>query len=149
MATTYNPVLLSDIDLIVAMRREFYAIDGYQIDVEKSHKLFIEFIENEALGRVWLIASDGDIVGYVILTFMFSLEFGGTLAFIDELYISERSRGKGIGKSTMDFIKSEAGQLNVKMLYLEVDHHNTIAKKLYLSAGFETHWREFMQHKIN
>lgn len=149
MATTYRQLLHPDIDLIVAMRREFYAIDGYPIDMEKSHRLFTEFVENENHGKAWLIASDSDIVGYVILTFMLSLEFGGTLAFVDELYISERARGKGIGKSTMDFIKREAKLLDIKMLYLEVDHHNSIAQKLYLSAGFEAHWRQLMQHRIN
>jgi hypothetical protein len=69
--TTYRPVLHSDIDLAVAMMREFYAIDGYPIDMHISRKLFTEFIENESLGKSWLIISDGDVVGYVILTFIF------------------------------------------------------------------------------
>ncbi len=148
MNTTYSPVLHSDIDLVVAMRREFYAIDGHAIDSEKSRELFAQLIENTILGKIWLISSDGDVVGYAILTFMLSLEFGGTLAFVDELYLSDRARGKGIGKATMAFLKEEARRSDVKMLYLEVDHHNTIAQKLYLSAGFETHWRQLMQHKI-
>lgn len=148
MATTYNPILHSDIDLAVAMMREFYAIDGYPIDAAKSHKLFTEFIDNESLGKAWLISSDGDIVGYVILTFVFSFEFGGKIAFVDELYISGRARGKGIGKDSVEFIKSEAVKLSLKMLYLEVEHHNTLAQKLYLSAGFETHNRKFMMYKI-
>jgi ribosomal protein S18 acetylase RimI-like enzyme len=146
--TTYRPVLHSDIDLAVAMMREFYAIDGYPIDVHVSRKLFTEFIENENLGKSWLIFSDGDIVGYVILTFIFSFEFKGRIAFIDELYISEHARGKGIGKDTVAFIKAEGEKLLVKMLYLEVEHHNSAAQKLYQSAGFVTHNRKFMQYKL-
>ena len=148
MATTYRPVLASDIDLAVAMMREFYAIDGYPIDIDVSRKLFQEFIDNENLGKCWLISSDGDIVGYVIMTFVFSFEFKGKIAFIDELYISESARGKGIGKTTVEFIKSESVKLSLKILYLEVEHHNALAQKLYLSAGFETHSRKFMQYRI-
>ena len=149
MAPTYKPISASDIDLAVAMMHEFYAIDGYQIDEHRSRQLFNDIIANETLGKCWLIVSDGDIVGYVILTFVLSFEFGGTIAFVDELYVSDRARGKGIGTATVAFIKAEAEILGVKMLYLEVEHHNTIAQKLYLSAGFEVHKRKFMQFKIN
>lgn len=148
MATTYNPILASDIDLVVAMMREFYAIDNYPMDEHRSRKLLTEFIENDSPGKGWLIVSDGDVVGYVILTFVVSFEFGGRIAFVDELYLSDRARGKGIGRETVAFIKAEAEILDVKMLYLEVEHHNTLAQKLYLSAGFEVHSRKFMQYKI-
>jgi ribosomal protein S18 acetylase RimI-like enzyme len=149
MATTYRPVLASDIDLVIAMMREFYAIDDYPIDAHRSRELFNTFIENDALGKSWLILDGGDVVGYLILTFVFSFELGGTIAFVDELYISDRARGKGIGRETVAFIKAEAEILGVKMLYLEVEHHNTLAQKLYASAGFETHKRKFMQYRIN
>lgn len=148
MATTYRPVLHSDIDLAVAMMREFYAIDGYPIDASISQKLFSQFIDDSTLGKAWLILSDNDVVGYIILTFIFSFEFKGKIAFIDELYIMDKARGKGIGRDTVDFAKAEAEKYGVKMLYLEVEHHNSAAQKLYEYAGFETHNRKFMQHKL-
>lgn len=149
MATTYKPVSENDIETAVLMMREFYAIDGYPIDVEKSKKLFRQFIGAENLGRSWLILSDAEIVGYIILTFVFSFEYGGNLAFVDELYLSESARGKGIGKSSITFVQEEAQKIGLKMLYLEVEQHNSAAQKLYLSAGFTPHNRKFMQYKIN
>lgn len=149
MATTYKPISASDLDLVVAMMREFYAIDGYPMDEHRSRQLFAEFIQDENLGKCWLILADGDVVGYVILTFVFSFEFGGKIAFVDELYLSDRARGKGIGRETVSFIKAEAKLLDVKMLYLEVEHHNTLAQKLYLSGGFTEHKRKFMQLRID
>ena len=149
MTTTYKPLSASDIDLAIAMMHEFYAIDGYPIDEHRSRGLFNEFIENDKLGRAWLILDEGAVIGYVILTFVFSFEFGGNIAFVDELYISDRARGKGIGKETVAFVKTEAKLLGIKMLYLEVEHHNTVAEKLYLSAGFKVHKRKFMQYKVH
>lgn len=149
MATTYKSISASDLDLVVAMMREFYAIDGYLMDESRSRKLFMEFLSNENLGKCWLILADGDVVGYVILTFVFSFEFGGKMAFVDELYLSNRARGKGIGRETVTFIKAEAKLLDVKMLYLEVEHHNTLAQKLYLSGGFSEHKRKFMQFRMD
>ena len=91
---------------------------------------------------------DDEIVGYVILTFVFSFEYKGRLAFLDELYIKESSRGKGIGKKTIAFLKEQVSYLNVKMMYLEVESHNQNAQKLYLAHDFVFHNRKIMKHKF-
>lgn len=127
---------------------DFYAIDNYPIDIEVSKKLFQEFINNENLGKAWLILEDKEIVGYVILTFIFSFEYGGKIAFIDELYLKESARGKGIGNETIEFIKSESTKLSLKLLYLEVENHNEKAQKLYLAHDFAIHNRKLLKYKI-
>ena len=138
----------SEIDTITSMMRDFYAIDNYPIDVEVSKKLFHEFISDEKLGKCWLIYNNEALVGYVILTFIFSFEHKGKIAFLDELYIKEIARGIGIGRQTIEFIKQQALINNVKLLYLEVENHNEKAQKLYLSSNFEVHNRKLLKHKL-
>jgi len=142
---TFKSLQNSNIDIILPMMQDFYAIDGYPIDVEVSRKLFEEFIADEKLGRAWLIYFEDEIVGYVILTFVFSFEYKGTIAFLDELYLNEKSRGKGIGKQVVDFIHQEAITLSLKIIYLEVEGHNEMAQKLYLSKDFVVHNRKLMK----
>ncbi|MDR6966318.1 GNAT superfamily N-acetyltransferase [Flavobacterium arsenatis] len=143
--TTFKPLQKTNIDIILPMMQDFYAIDGYPIDVEISRNLFEEFIANEKLGRAWLIYFEDEIVGYVILTFVFSFEYKGTIAFLDELYLNEKSRGKGIGKQVVDFIHQEAIELSLKIIYLEVEGHNEMAQKLYLAKDFVVHNRKLMK----
>ena len=145
--TNFQPLELSQIETITSMMQDFYAIDNYPIDIETSKKLFQEFIADENLGKCWLIYHDGEIVGYVILTFIFSFEYKGRIAFLDELYLKETARGRGIGKITIDFIKEQATVLNVKLIYLEVENHNEKAQKLYLANDFEIHNRKILKHK--
>ena len=141
-----SPIL--EIDIILKMMKEFYAIDNYPIDLEVSRKLFEEFISNKNLGQSWLIYSENEIVGYVILTYIFSIEYKGGLAFLDELFIKKDFRGKGIGQQTIKFIKTEAEKSNVKMMYLEVENHNEIAQNLYLTNNFLIHNRKIMKFKF-
>ncbi|WP_227871654.1 GNAT family N-acetyltransferase [Flavobacterium kingsejongi] len=142
---TFQPLESADIETIVPMMQDFYAIDNYPIDVAISKALFLEFLENEHLGRAWLIYFDNEVVGYIILTFIFSFEYKGTIAFLDELYLSEKARGKGIGKAAVDFIQSEARNLSLKIIYLEVEGHNQNAQQLYLSKDFTVHNRKLMK----
>ncbi|UFH36702.1 GNAT family N-acetyltransferase [Flavobacterium acetivorans] len=143
----FKPLALSDIDTIVDLMQQFYAIDNYPIDIEISKSLFKEFITDENLGKAWLILSENEIVGYVILTFVFSFEYQGKIAFLDELYLTEKARGKGIGSKTIAFILDESKKADLKLIYLEIENHNQNAQKLYLANGFELHNRKLMAYK--
>ena len=146
--TTFKPLEISDISIITQMMQDFYAIDNYPMDVEVAKTLFQEFISNEHLGKSWLIYSENEIVGYIILTFIFSFEYGGKIAFVDELFIKETARGKGFGKEAIQFIQQEVPKLSLKLLYLEVEPHNENAQKLYLAHDFELHNRKLMKYKV-
>lgn len=146
MEVIFKPIAVQDIPLVVNMMSDFYAIDNYPIDKEVSAGLLMNFIENESLGKGWLILNNDEPVGYVILTFIFSLEYKGRIAFLDELYIKDEARSKGLGKMALDFIKQQAELLSVKLIYLEVEPHNEKAKQLYLSRGFSLHNRQLMRY---
>lgn len=144
----FKPLVAADVETIVSMMQEFYAIDNYPISVDVSKDLFQEFISNENLGKAWLILSDNKTVGYLILTFVFSFEYQGRIAFLDELYVTEKARGKGIGSKATAFITTESQKLSLKLIYLEVEKNNKKAQKLYLASGFELHNRQLMKYKI-
>ena len=146
--TSFKPLEITDIEVITQMMQDFYAIDNYPMDVEVAKNLFHEFISNENLGKSWLIYSENEIVGYIILTYIFSFEYGGKIAFVDELFIKETARGKGFGKEAIQFIQQEVPKLSLKLLYLEVEPHNENAQKLYLAHDFERHNRKLMKYKV-
>jgi ribosomal protein S18 acetylase RimI-like enzyme len=84
----------------------------------------------------------------LILTFVFSFEYQGKIAFLDELYIQPKAQGQGIGKSAVAFAKTQSEELGLKLLYLEVEEHNLSAQQLYLKSGFSIHPRKLMKHKL-
>jgi ribosomal protein S18 acetylase RimI-like enzyme len=139
---------ITDLETIVKMMQSFYEIDNYPFDAEIAAILFQEFVNNENLGKCWFIIMDEKTVGYVILTFVFSFEYKGRIAFLDELYIKEECRGKGIGKTAIQFIQEQANELSLKLIYLEIENHNQNAQKLYLSQNFEYHNRKIMKLKV-
>jgi GNAT superfamily N-acetyltransferase len=137
-----------DIEIISQMMQNFYAIDNYPIDINLTKKLFSEFIADKNLGNSWLIYNENEIVGYAIITYIFSFEYKGKMAFFEELFIEETARGKGIGQKAIEFVKDFAKSQNVKMMYLEVENHNQKAQKLYLANDFVIHNRKIMKLKV-
>lgn len=146
--TVFKSLEISDIEIIVSMMEDFYSIDNYPIDIATSKTLFKTFLTDENLGKAWLIFSEDKIVGYAILTFVFSFEYKGKIAFLDELYLIESARGIGIGRKAIQFIKSEVHKLKLKIIYLEIERHNLSAQKLYIANDFETHNRNLMKYIV-
>lgn len=144
----FKPLTANDIETITSLMQEFYAIDGYPFAIHIYTALIQEFISDENLGKVWLISRDNEILGYVILTFVFSFEHQGRIAFLDELYVVEKARGEGIGNKTIAFVKTESRKLSLKLIYLEVENHNENAQKLYLASDFIFHHRKLMKYIV-
>lgn len=139
----------SNIEDILTMMSDFYAIDNYPFDKERNHRNLSEFIQNQHLGRLWILIVDNFTIGYVILTFGYSFEYGGRDAFIDEFYITEPYRGKGFGSKVLKYVEYQAQELQVKTLHLEVENHNDNANKLYLKAGFTSNDRTLLNKNIS
>lgn len=137
-----------DIEWLLAAMREFYAIDGYPFDEDLSRLNLEKFIHDETLGRLWLIEVEEKTVGYVVLAFGFSFEFGGRDAFVDELFIDASHRGQGLGTATMRFVEAQCRELGVKALHLEVERENLVAQQLYKNFGFTDHDRHLMTRRI-
>ena len=129
------------------MMKSFYEIDGYPFDEEVTSNNFDYFIKNENLGQSFTIKYKGEIAGYMIINFLFSFEFGGHICFLDELYIKPEFQGKSLGKKAVLHAQDFASKKDLKLIYLEVEHHNERAKHLYETLGFENHKRGLMYFK--
>lgn len=105
---------------------------------------FHQFLSLPAFGRIWLLSTGAEPIGYIILTIGFSFEFRGHDAFIDELYISPANRRRGFGRQAMALVEQQAREMGVNAIHLEVDPGNDSALELYRRTGYIDHDRFLM-----
>ncbi|MFB2939211.1 GNAT family N-acetyltransferase [Aerosakkonemataceae cyanobacterium BLCC-F154] len=149
MEVTFKTATNSDRNLLLTLTKEFYQLEHLTYNVEVLNKCFDEVFSNDNLARIWIIYADREPAGYLVLTFGYSLEFHGRDALIDEFYIRETYRSQGIGKQTLEFVKTTCQNLGIKAVHLEVNHQNTRAKSIYQKAGFVEHDRYLMTNWID
>ena len=138
----------ADIETLIEYMRQFYAIDNYDFEVSLARPVLEKIVHDPSLGRVWMIYLGEEAIGYIVITFGYSLEYGGRDAFIDELYIEDSYRNQGLGAKAMEFVLGACPGLDIHALHLEVEHTNIAGQKLYRKFGFEGHDRYLLTRRI-
>jgi len=144
MDPTFRTATEADADLLLPLMREYYAYDGHAYDEPRARVALLTFLRESAFGQAWLIfdgamADGAPPVGYIVLTFGYSLEYLGRDAFIDEFYLHESHRGRGWGRKTLDFVEEAARAAGVRAIHFEVIRTNTTAKEVYRHSGYRDH----------
>lgn len=147
MTISFRSADPSDIPLILQMNKELNEFTGTVADTPRIERGLQKFIGRPDYGEVWLICEKDTAVGYMVLTWGFSLEFGGRDAFLDEFYIQEPYRGKGIGTHALTFAAEQCRLLEIEAIHLEVERDNDGAQEFYKRLGFEQRDRYYLMSK--
>ncbi|HLW53345.1 MAG TPA: GNAT family N-acetyltransferase [Candidatus Angelobacter sp.] len=136
-----NPVFQllseSEIPVVLELMREFYAQTHMTLNESVATATLKKMLADPSKGELYLIFRGSDLAGYFVLTWCFSLEFHGTFALLDELYIRTQHRRQRLGKAVVAFAESACKKAGIKALRLETGDDNEAAQRLYSGAGMK------------
>ena len=116
---------------------------GMEMTPMKIHQTFQEFTLKPEKGRIIVFEIDNRVVGYAILVFFWSNEFGGDVIEIDELFVQEDYRDRGIGKTFFQWLE-ETWHSQAVAFALQTTPTNERAIAFYQRMGFSLsknfHW---------
>lgn len=144
---SFESVRAEDAGVLLAMARDFHREDGHPLDAAGEDAI-ARIAAGEPFAPAWIARQGEDVVGYVVITLGFSVEYGGRDGFIDDFYLAPQARGRGIGRKMLSFAVAKAKQLGIRTLHLEVELGNDPALDLYRSAGFEETGRRLMRCRL-
>lgn len=117
---------------------EFYNSSAVDKPVPKEHfeQGFDEMMRSDVYVQGYMLVCDGNNVGYCVTMKTYSVEAGGITIWIDELFVLEEYRSKGLGRELFKYIE-ENGDKKLRRIRLEVELENGRAISLYKKLGFE------------
>jgi ribosomal protein S18 acetylase RimI-like enzyme len=138
----------ADTAALVDLMAQFYRESFYSLQRDAAGSAFQQLMADSALGRVWICEQKSQAAGYIVLTFGFSMEYGGRDGFVDDLFVRPEFRGRVLDKQLLDTLIRECVRLQVRALHLEVGRANHRAKALYQSRGFRYNDRQLLTIKL-
>ncbi len=133
-----------DLDRLERMVAAYHAFEGIETDEATRRDALQPMLEGSPHGAVWMIGPKMAPVGYLAVSFGWSIELGGLDGVVDEFWIREAVRGRGMGGEALLALQKTLQDAGVKALSLEVAHGNDAAQRLYERAGFAARDYQFM-----
>lgn len=146
--TSIRPATLEDVPRLLTLMVDFNAFESIPYDPSRVGPALRQLVANDSLGFVRVAEVGADIIGYVVVTFGFDLEFAGRDAFVTELYVDAAHRRGGRARALLEAAERDARANEVRALHLVVRHENPNAIALYRSLGFAIVPRHLMTKKL-
>jgi GNAT superfamily N-acetyltransferase len=144
----YRVAAIADLIILLELVRKFHETEQLPFDETVDREVLANFLADTSLGQLWLIQLGNEVIGYIMVTFGYSLEYRGRDAFIDEFYLYPQYRRQGIGTKTLAFAEDACRVSGVQALHLEADFKNPDAQRLYYRTGYQNHERILMTKQL-
>lgn len=127
-----------DKELYLKMAHDFYHSPAVLHPIPDTYieKTFEECMRSAAYAQAYILEYDNQPAGYALLAKTFSQEAGGCVYWLEELYILEEYRSKGLGREFFSYLE-EQREDGVTRFRLEVEEDNARAAALYKKLGYE------------
>ncbi len=127
---------------MIAAYQRFYGVA--EIDEERNRGFFRRFLSPSDDGLL-LGAWDGeDLVGYACLYWHFTSLVPAETVLMNDLYVAEAARGKGVGRALIEASAAVARERGAHHLEWSTAPDNHTAQRLYDSTGAErSTWIEY------
>lgn len=93
-------------------------------------------LQGSPLGAIWLIGPQRAPMGYVLVTFEWSIDAGGMVGWVREIYLRPNVRKRGIGTETLHAIAVALRGGGVKALHVTLPETGQTGRTFWQRAGF-------------
>jgi GNAT superfamily N-acetyltransferase len=139
------PVAAAELERVlplIAAYQRFYEVE--KVDEEGNRGFFRRFLSPSDDGLLLGARDDGEIVGFACLYWHFSSLAAAETVLMNDLFVVEGARGRGVGRALIEASASVARERGAGSLEWATAPDNATAQRLYDSTGAErSEWIEY------
>ena len=121
MSAALTLATVDHFDRLLPLVTAFHAEAGIETDEATRAEGLRPLLEGSPLGAAYLIGPPRAPIGYIVVSFGWSLEFGGMDGFVDELFIRPGVRGRGVASEVLLTLPRALADVGLKALHLTVE----------------------------
>jgi GNAT superfamily N-acetyltransferase len=127
----------ADVAEIAILVERYWAHEGIEgFDSVRVKRLLRRLLKRPALGGCWILAGRAGLQGYLVVTSVYSLEHGGLMAEVDELFVRPQSRSRGGGAALVKAAERALAAEGCVRVQLQLGVRNRRARTFYRRHGY-------------
>ena len=120
---------------MVSVIRRFHGESGHCVGAVQAAAIHA-LCSDASLGRAWLLAEGRRDVGYALAYWRHSVDHGGGVAMLDDLWIEPGLRGRGLGARLLRAALAGMEEAAARAVVVEADPADAPAMSFYARLGF-------------
>jgi len=137
MAVNVRAAIPGDIPQLLTLVRRYWEFE----EITPFSALRVELVlkrllAEPRLGTAWVAESPAGLVGYLLAVTVLSVEHGGIMAEIDELFVLPEARSHGLGARLLETAEAALEARGCVRLQLQLGTGNATARAFYERRGY-------------
>jgi GNAT superfamily N-acetyltransferase len=129
-----RPIRGEELDQLLPLIAGYQTFYGAEPDVERNRRFFSKFLHPSEEGLLLGAWVDGSLVGFATLYWFFSSTKAAETVLMNDLFVREGLRGKGVGRALIQSALDEARRRGAAHLEWFTAPDNATAQRLYDSV---------------
>lgn len=127
-----------DLPQLADLLAELFALESdFRPHRDKQLRGLHLILENQALGRLFVLRVDGEVAGMATALITVSTAEGGRVLLLEDVIVHNEHRGRGLGRALVEHVLAWAKSEGLVRVTLLADGDNTAALDFYHKLGFE------------
>ena len=137
--STIRSAASTDLDALVPLLGLLFSIEAdFRPDPERQRRGLAQALADPSRVGVLVAERAGAVIGMVTAQLVVSTAEGGTSAWIEDMVVAERERGRGLGRRLLEAIEAWARARGASRLQLLADRENAPARAFYARLGWSS-----------
>ena len=136
MSTAVTLATPEHLDPLLSLVEAFHAETGQRVNMERRRDGVRPLLDGSPHGAVYLMGPPRAPVGYLVISFGWSVAFGGLEGALDEIYVRPGVRGRGIATEVIEQLTLALKPAGLRALNLEVAGSDARLQNFYHRLGF-------------
>ena len=129
-----RPISESELDQVLPLIAGYQTFYGAEPDTERNRRFFSRFLNPSEEGLLLGAWVDGSLVGFATLYWFFSSTKAADSVLMNDLFVQDGTRGKGIGRALIQSALDETRRRGAAHLEWFTAPDNATAQRLYDSV---------------
>ena len=125
-----------EIAAMLPLAAQYYQEDELAFDAARFQRALATALAQDRGSAWWLYVAD-ERVGYALMMDGWSIEFGGLVTTLDEIFVLPAWRGKGLASQAIMALRDQFAARGGVSMSMETTPDNFSAQKLYQRLGFK------------
>jgi len=132
-----RPAIPADIPRLLALIRRYWDFEGIaDFEALRVELVLKRMLADAALGLIFVAETQRELLGYLIVVLVMSIEHRGLMGEIDEFFVMPAARSQGTGSQLLAAAEAALARRGCVRLQLQLGTANRAARAFYQHRGY-------------